>query len=143
MKTWYQQMKQIIAFGILCAVILFKPVIGWSDTLPTAEQLEAEAVVLNYFDALYRGDTVTITTLLAGELLEKRESLLSNPHYAAQLQDLYRDAQFEVVGYDTLDEDAVAIDARISLNEQEVIRSRFILIKDASGQFLVHQEVSK
>lgn len=133
-------MKHVIFLGTWYAVLLFSPA-AWSATLPTAEQLEAEAVVLNYFDALHQGDTDVIATLLDGPLLEKRQSLLNNPGYADRLRSLYQNAQFHVVGYSTLDADSVAIDTRIDLNDQETIESRFILIKDLNNPFRIHQEV--
>jgi hypothetical protein len=94
---------------------------------------EATSVMDQYFAALVNGDVATLKTMLGGDLLEKRNSLLGNPDYSGYLADTYMNATFKMLNADSTDPNTVRIDALIIFSPDESIRKRYLLRKSPSG----------
>ncbi len=99
----------------------------------TPEELQAEAVLVRYFDALKQGDTSTLKTLLGGALLKKRLALLNNPTYPTHLINVYKDAQFQITGQQTINNGRIEITATLFLGQQDFQKKTFLLIKTDSA----------
>jgi hypothetical protein len=97
----------------------------------SADEAEARAVLLRYFDALAQGDVLTLRSLLGGDLLEKRYRLLNNPSYPAHLVETYKQAHFRIDQYTVLNEDTIAAEVVIVLSPDENVEKRFLLIREA------------
>jgi hypothetical protein len=109
----------------------------------SADQSAANSVVNNYFIALSQGDTVTIKSLLGGDLLEKRKRLLDNPTYREQLISIYHNAHLNITN-NVISNDSIAIDSVITLNSGETLSRRYLLRKDfssgATGRYIIYSE---
>ena len=106
----------------------------------SGDQLEADAVINNYFTAQTQGDTGTIKLLLGGVLLEKRKRLLDNPTYPDHLIGIYSNARIEITNNVT-GNDSITIDAVITLNSGETMNRQYLLKKDPSrGQYTIYSE---
>ena len=105
--------------------------VEYLDELSLDEKLEAEDVLVRFFDAQVLGDTGTIKTFLGGHLLKKREKLLNNPSYSDFLRKTYKNARLEIIAYERLKENTIQIDTIILMNEQETIQVNFILVKES------------
>lgn len=121
--------KRELLLIMFCLIILLTGTTAWADEQQTAEQEEAQAVVTRYFDALAQGDTETIKYLLGGKFLQRREKILSNPVYPDLLSELYALAEFEIIRSAPVGNNAIAVDTIITLNPQEIIKTRFLLAK--------------
>ncbi len=105
----------------------------------TTEEIEAEATLISFFNALVEYDTKTIETLLGGKLLEKRKSLLNNPDYSELLMAKYSNASFEIVKIKGNKKNKIKIDVKIILNDQESIQVRFFLKKTTDPTDLIQE----
>lgn len=114
----------------------------------SAMEAEAGSVLLRYFDALSQGDTVSMRSLMGGELLDKRSRLLDNPGYPGHLISTYGRAQYTVIDYTTLNDTTVSIDATITLSPEETVKMRFLLKKETgpdmiTPRFLIYDETAE
>ncbi len=142
--------NKILNIFIIFVVLLIN--VGGSKTIfsqqaLTTDEIEAENVLMSYFDSLITGDTETIINLLGGDLLKKRTALLNNPDYPEFLRNMYSNAFFEIVGHEQIKENKAIIDAKIilSLSPEEVIRVTFLLVKQATPsdlipEFRIHEQ---
>lgn len=106
----------------------------------SGDQLEANAVVNNYFNALTQGDTNAIKSLLGGDLFEKRKRLLDNPTYPEHLINTYSNARLELTN-NVSGNDSITVDAAITLNSGETMNRQYLLKKDPShGQYIIYSE---
>ncbi len=128
-------MKHIIFLLIsLMAPLCLHPAFAQDAQTPaTGSNAETASVMNQYFGALVNGDTGTLKTLLAGDLLEKRSSLLDNPEYSGFLSATYMNASFKILNYDTSDPNIVRIDALITLDQDETIQKQYTLTKSTSA----------
>jgi len=95
----------------------------------------AETLMTQYFQALQEGDTARLKSLLAGDLLDSRARLLSNPQYADQLRRLYSGAQFSVTRVEPHDHPGYwRIDTQIKLAAGDVLRARFVAGAPSAGE---------
>jgi len=106
----------------------------------TPDELQAEATLMRYFDALKQGDTSALKSLLGGRLLQKRLALLNNPTYPGHLINVYQNAQFYINGQQTTANGRVKITATISFDQQDSQKKTFLLVKTETGdsQFSIH-----
>lgn len=143
--------KKILNIFIFSVVLLIN--VGGSKTIfsqqaQTTDEIEAENVLMSYFDSLTTGDTETIINLLGGDLLKKRTALLNNPDYPEFLRNMYSNAFFEIVGHEQIKENKAIkaiIDAKIILNDQESMQVRYFLKKttdptDLTQKFCIHEQ---
>jgi len=105
---------------------------GVSPVLSGTET-DAGLVMNRYFDSLLNGDVGTLKTLLGGELLKKRKSLLNNPEYSSYLATRYMNASFQILGYNSTGPNTLAVDVLITINQDELIRKRYLLEREQSG----------
>jgi hypothetical protein len=130
---------------ILASLVLFGiTVTSYSQAASlSADQSAANSVVNSYFIALSQGDTVTIKSLLGGDLLEKRKRLLDNPTYQGQLTSIYNNARLNITS-NVISNDSIAIDGVITLNSGETLHRRYLLRKDfssgAAGRYIIYSE---
>lgn len=94
------------------------------------DAMAAEAVLTRYFDALTHGDTATLRSLMAGDLLEKRLRLLNNPTYPAYLIDTYQNARFLVDRIEPHEPHSIVIDVSILVDQVTISQRRFLLRKE-------------
>lgn len=94
---------------------------------------EAELVMNQYFTALASGDTVSLKTLLGGDLLKKRSLLMDNPTYPAFLANTYMNASFSILGYTNTGPGTVAVDAVIHFSQNESIGKQYVLERSDSA----------
>ncbi len=102
---------------------------------------DATTVVLSYLSALQQGDTVTIKHLLGGKYLEKRRVVLDNPNYANTLSRIYSSATSKVLGTEVIDLKSMAVDTQIELSKDEILQSRFIIMRDKDQQLKIVEEL--
>lgn len=109
----------------------------------TRDQLEADAIVNNYFSALTQGDTNTIKSLLGGDFLEKRKRLLDNPTYPEHLIGIYNNARIDITN-NVISNDSITVDTVITLNSGETMNLKYILKKDSTrgGRYTIHSELT-
>jgi len=119
---------------VLCCTLLIQISTVFSNNILTIEQLQAESVINDYCAALINGDTETIKKLLEKTLLKKRKKLLDNPQYADILRERYYNSRYAIFGNKLIDENQVEIKVNIVLNEQESLKSKFILIKEKNSE---------
>jgi hypothetical protein len=112
----------------------------------SAEQVEAQTAFIRFANALVNGSTQELKDLMGGRLLEKQQALLENPTYPDFLRAHYATAQFQVLGFRTVQENAVEVEADVILHEDESSKIALLLVKRSSGsgqpaRFYVHDEV--
>lgn len=127
-------MKHLIFY---IATLLMLPFSGnalaQSENLPSADGIQAEAVMNQYFAALAGGDVGTLKTLLGGNLKTKRATLLNNPEYAGYLATAYANASFQILSIQGTTPNTVSVDAVISFSPDETIHKTYTLKRDASN----------
>lgn len=116
--------KTLASMLLLLAISFLPP--GMSASWDAAE-LEAKGVLLRYFDALSQGDTITLRSLMAGNLLESRRLLLGNPLWPGYLGSEFGSAEFSVERTQATGPDEVSIDTRIVFAEDDYVVRRFVL----------------
>ncbi|MCP4986426.1 MAG: hypothetical protein GY928_10300 [Colwellia sp.] len=99
----------------------------------TTEEIEAEAVLNSYFNALVDGDSIEIEKLLGGKFLDKVKRLLSNPNYAASLREIYGNASFEILNMNVKGNNTISIDSDIYFNDKYSMRVRYFMEKPAES----------
>ena len=99
----------------------------------TAQESDAETVLMKYFDALSQGDVMTLRSLMAGELLAKRAALLSNPTYPSFLAGTYGTARFQIDSVKTVNTSTIEIDASIIFDQDNNSPRHYLLRDEASG----------
>ena len=117
-------MRRIIYLVLITLCIQFPSIVSADQTL---DQLEAREVIARYFDALKQGDTQTIQSLLDGDLLTARKSLLNNPNYPDHLIVTYKDMAYEITALETLDDGVLKVDTTIAMNDQEARKTQYLL----------------
>jgi hypothetical protein len=109
---------------------------SWTDTpmatvfgedVASAEELSAIESVTTYLGALMVVDVFTAKRSLSPKILEARQSLLDNPVYPDKLRNAYLNTSDEVTGSKLLSAGNVQINVKISLNQRDIIHSRFTL----------------
>jgi hypothetical protein len=106
-------------------VVTTAPAFGDDSTL----EAEARSLVSQYLVAVAHGDTATIRTLIAGELLKSRDALLDNPDYSAQLIQAHQERTLSVTGARIVGPDQVEVDLLVE--------------ESAESQFGIHLLVAK
>ena len=132
--------NKILSIIMLVIVLLISA--GGSKTILsqqalTTDEMEAESVLMSYFDSLITGDTERIINLVGGDLLEKRTALLNNPNYSEFLRNMYSNAIFTIVGHKQIKENKVMINAEVLLSQGRVMRLEFLLVKQATPSDLI------
>ncbi len=107
------------------------------EEILTIEEIEAEDVLISFFNALVKHDTSAIERLLGGKLLAKRKNLLNNPDYSEFLRGKYSNASFEIVRAKGNKKNRMKIDAKIILNDQESMQVRYFLKKTTDPSDLI------
>lgn len=124
-----QPMKKIL-------LVLLVLVLPWSIAnvmaSEDAAEIEAKGMLLRYLDALSQGDTRTLESLMAGDLLESRTRLLANPLWPAYLGSTFGDAEYSVERIERAGRDGFAIDVAIAFGEDDVVVRRFVLERKPS-----------
>ena len=90
---------------------------------------EASSIMNQYFAALVNGDVITLKSLLAGDLLNRRRSLLDNPEYPGFLSTTYMNATLKVLNIDASRPYTVVIDALITFKQGDSIKNEYVLRK--------------
>ena len=113
---------------------------SWSQA-----ELEAKGVLHHYLDALKQGDTHTLRSLMAGDLLDSRSMLLENPLWPGYLGSAFGNAQFSVQDMETSGPNEVRIDVLIQYGADDFSLRRFVLRRDdpdlgGSAPFRVMEE---
>ncbi len=121
-----------VSFAVGQQIIIEIP----EETL-TTEEIEAQAVLVSFFNALVEYNTKKIETLLGGKLLEKRKGLLNNPDYSEFLMAKYSNAGFEILRIKGNKKNKIEIDAKIILNDQESMQERYFLEKTTDPTDLI------
>lgn len=101
---------------------------------------KAENVVNSYFSMLEAGDTSGILDLLTGLLMKKRQVLLKNNNYGWVLAERYKNAQFFIEDFRIISDNKIAVDTLIILENQEKIRSRFIIIIEKDKALIAEEK---
>jgi hypothetical protein len=122
-------MKVFIRFAALFLLLSSSAVSFAMDPAPVSDEALAVASVQAYMDALIAGDIAQMRTHLAPELLAERKALLDNPTYSQRLQAAYGSASFEIIDQLWVSSDKVRVDVKIQLNPQDVVHSRFELLR--------------
>lgn len=108
---------------------------SWTYALATSatqDELEARMVLMRYFDALTQGDTLTLRSLMCGDLLERRSRLLDNPTYPAFLVETNGSARFSLDETEAISPSDMAIEASIIFDQESTALRRFLLTKERS-----------
>lgn len=123
-------MKKLIPITT-ALILLFSSSLVSSTVAAELSPDEAQAVasVQAYMGALMAGDIDQLRAQLAPKLLAERKALLDNPTYPQYLQKAYGGASFEVVDQLWVGSDKMRVDVKIQLNPQDVVHSRFELIR--------------
>lgn len=109
------------------------------------DEMEAQAVLTRYFDALSQGDTLTLRSLMGGDLLEKRSRLLDNPSYPAFLVETYGSARYSIDNMEIISPTDIAVEASITFDQESTAQRRFLLRKEpsdngAAGNYLIYRD---
>lgn len=130
--------------SIVAAVLLLIALVAFGQT-SVEQEPEAKAVLTHYFDALAQGDTARLRSLMGGELLKKRASLLDNPTYPAHLISVYSDARIQFTRFAPRNADSIIVDVTITLSNGERLTKQFVLKEeqgDMGTRLLVHEETA-
>jgi hypothetical protein len=124
-------MKRIISLLFVLMALPCLHLTFAQDTTPltSMNNEEASSIMNQYFGALVNGDVITLKTLLGGDLLKTRRSLLDNPEYPGFLSTTYMNATLKVLNLDTSKPDTVVIDALITFKHDDSIRNQYVLRK--------------
>ena len=120
---------------ILAMILLFP---NSSQSMPQSDsQIEAENVIKIYHLATTQGDTATIRSLLGGDLLKKRSTLLDNPTYPQHLISVYGGSTIEIMKNIIGNNGSITIEAKILLKTGEVQQRSYLLKEntDPRSQF--------
>jgi hypothetical protein len=99
----------------------------------TSQESDAETALMRYFDALSQGDIRTLRSLMAGDLLAKRASLLDNPTYPPFLAKTYGNAHFQIDAVNTLNPSTIEIQATIVFDQDNSSQRHYLLREKTSG----------
>ena len=119
--------KKILLNLLLMQVILLNQMTVNAETGSTSPFLQAQSVVQNYLDALFRGDTRSIRQLLGGVYLKEKEMLLNDPGYSSMLSELYSNATYEINSIESPNKVDVVISVRLITDSNNYIDTRFIV----------------
>ena len=129
-------MKQMSFFCLMVFCLIIKLPLCFAqitaDPVPSDIDPEAASVMDSYFLALAYGDTVTLETLLGGDLLSKRRMLLDNPAYSDNLRNTYQGAEFKILKYENISPDSITVEVLISFAQGETVRKRYQLERTLS-----------
>lgn len=105
----------------------------------------AKQTVLRYLEAQRQGDTHTMRSLIAGDLLEKKSTSLSNPTYPAYLSKTLRDAKFSIGRTEQLGPASISVQAFTTYRPGDTITKHYVLQPKSengmeSGALLIHEE---
>jgi len=98
-----------------------------ADTGVPDELEQAESVVSAFLGALAQGDVDTISQLLGGGFLVKKERLLKNPDYSARLVELYSGTSHEITRVERTADGKVAVDVQLDMGQSGELDTRFIV----------------
>lgn len=101
----------------------------------------ASAAVESYLNFLIAGDIDGLKSLLSPNLLGQKESILNSPSYDAALRARYQNATFKILDPSPGADGRIKVDTRITLDGGHPMEASFILITDASGNYLIDEEV--
>lgn len=121
-------------FALLCLVTGKMAVAGAVDA-------GASAAVESYLNFLIAGDIDGLKSLLSPNLLGQKESILNSPSYDATLRARYQNATFKILDPSPAADGRIKVDTRITLDGGHPMEASFILITDASGNYLIDEEV--
>jgi hypothetical protein len=121
-------------FALLCLVTGRMAVAGAVDA-------GASAAVESYLNFLIAGDIDGLKSLLSPNLLGQKESILNSPSYDATLRARYQNATFKILDPSPAADGRIKVDTRITLDGDHPMEASFILITDASGNYLIDEEV--
>jgi len=131
-------MKHLIFFIATLLMLPFSGnVIAQSENLPSADSIQAEEVMYQYFAALAGGDIGTLETLLGGRLKAKRTPLLNNPEYAGYLATAYVNASFQILSIHGTTPNTVSVHVRVSFSQDETIHKMYTLERNTSDNVAV------
>jgi len=132
-KLFYISISLIIVSLVMGAATLFS-----QEEIATAD--EGKRVLEEYFYNMKTGNTSEILDMITGPLLKKRERLLRyNTQYGTFLKQKYEDAQFSIIGHRIIDAKRLALDAQIILNDQDILKTRFVLVQN-NGLLKIYSE---
>ncbi|HFQ92355.1 MAG TPA: hypothetical protein ENK29_05710 [Chromatiales bacterium] len=107
---------------------------GAGQALAVQPHLQAvDGVVGAYLDAQVKGDVSTLSALMCGPLLEKRQPLLDNPGYPAHLVNAYLGARYSLVHHQVLDTGDVKAEISVTFPGREPARRQLLLKRTASA----------
>jgi hypothetical protein len=118
-----------VPMALLCLHLTFAQGAAPASSVNDAQ---VSLVMDQYFGALVNGDIATLKSVLGGDLLKKRSSLLDNPDYSGYLSATYMNATFKILSIETSKPDTVTVDALITLDQDESIRKQYVLIKSTT-----------
>lgn len=132
---------------VILSLLLMPSINAVAATLTGANEIEARTVLSIYFDAMVQGDTLTMRSLLTGNLLKKRSRLLDNPTYPSYLAKTYGNASFSIDRLESTGSSTVAANVSIFLDKINVSYRRFLLRKEISSpginpSYLIYDETN-
>jgi hypothetical protein len=102
---------------------------------------DPEEVVTAYFQCLVEGDVVSLTSLISGNLLERKKQMLSNvDHYAAFLRNYYNDSQLLSIKMSRVENNKIQGILEV-LKQGEVISFKLILSK-IDGWWVITDDIT-
>jgi len=105
-----------------------------SEQLSADDKSKAQAVLAKFFKSLTNGNTAKIKALLKGKIKEKNEeTLITNPLYSNFLKKMYKNARFEIKGYEVIDQQKMLVDVNIILNDTETRKVGLVIVKKFLG----------
>jgi len=118
-------MTNVIKSAYILTVLLLYANVSQSTPL-SDPRMEAESAVKSYHLALTQGDSTTIKSLLAGDLLKKRMRLLDNPTYPEHLINIYNGSTIEIIK-NILNNESITIEAKITLVTGSIQQRKYLL----------------
>ena len=101
-----------------------------------------EEVVTAYFQCLSEGDVESLTSLIGGNLLEKKRRMLSNvDHYAAFLRDYYKHSQLLSIEMSRIEDNKIQSVLEV-LKKDGVIFFKLILSK-IDGWWVITDDITR
>lgn len=106
---------------------------------------DAKQTILRYLEAQRQGDTHTMRSLIAGDLLEKKRTSLSNPTYPAYLSKTLAEAQFSIGRTEQIGPASILVQASTTYRPGDTIGKHYVLQPKSedgmeSGALLIHDE---
>jgi len=129
----------------LCLAICLSAftVTAQSADLAQIEQ-QTMSTVDAYLSALISGDTETIMSLLSGNLLRKKLSILSNPNYPSQLKSFYNNADFIINKVKIETDDKVSVNATLVISNEEQLTFTLLLENNSSlNKYTIYDETQE